>query len=384
MIVRLKDSVKLLGIVIMCACAALPCTLFMNSNKDMTRIKHLITGAEATQLYDATIASGNATITVTAGALTLTTIIMLIFYIKNYIDTHRAELGILKALGYSNFKIAKSFWAFGLSVFIGTCIGFLIAFIMMPAFYEQMRSGGVLPDTPLHFNPELILFVIILPSVFFALLSIAYSYRKLKRPVLELIRGDSKVRIRKVKNKNEQKERQPFLQDLKQSTVKSRPSLVFFIGFASFCYADMAQMSMSMKDLASEMMAVMMLIIGLVLAFTALFIATATVIRGNSKSIAMLRVFGYSDRECGNAILNGYRPAACVGFAIGTVYQFGLMTMMINLFFTEDAAGSIDYKFDVTAFFITLISFVLIYEVFMKILSSNIKRISLKEIMLEG
>ena len=383
MIIRPKDTMKLLGIVIMCACAVLPCTLFMNSNKDMTRIEHLITKPDVMALYEATIASGKMIIAVAGGALSLTTVIMLFFYIKHYIDTHKSELGILKALGYSNFKIAKEFWVFGLSVLTGTCIGFAIAFAMMPAFYKQMRSGGDLPDTPLHFNPELVLFLIILPTIVFALLSIAYSFLKLKRPALELIRGQNKPRIRKRKHVKDKKPDLAFLQDLKKGTIKSRPSLVFFIGFASFCYADMVQMSLTIRELSSDMMAVMMLIIGLALAFTTLFIAVTTVIKANAKTIAMLKVFGYSNRECTYAILNGYRPAACIGFIIGTAYQFGLMSMMIHLFFTEEIVGNLDYGFDIPALIIALVSFVVIYEMFMKIYGAKMKRIPLKEVMME-
>ena len=76
--------------------------------------------------------------------------------------------------------------------------------------------------------------------------------------------------------------------------MKSKKALVFFIIFASFCFSAMTQMSFSMKDLSSEMMGVMMLVIGLVLAFTTLFLAITTVINGNTKTIAMMRVFGYS------------------------------------------------------------------------------------------
>ena len=56
----------------------------------------------------------------------------------------------------------------------------------------------------------------------------------------------------------------------------------------------MTQMSFSMKDLASEMMGAMVLMIGIVLASTTLFIAITTVIKGNIKTIAIMRVFGYS------------------------------------------------------------------------------------------
>ena len=118
MIIRPKDAAKLLGIVIMCACAVLVCTLFFNSNMDLARVKDQITEPEDLILYEITVSSGNMTSAVTGGALGITTVIMLFFYIKHYIDTHKSELGILKALGYSNFKIAKSFWVFGLSVFM--------------------------------------------------------------------------------------------------------------------------------------------------------------------------------------------------------------------------------------------------------------------------
>ena len=383
MIVRPKDTVKLLGIVMMCACAVLPCTLFLNSNIDLKRIEYLITDPEALTLYSLTLQSGYVTASVAGFALALTTIIMLFFYIKNYIDTHKSEIGILKALGYSNWKIAKGFWIFGLSVFTGAVIGFCVAFIMMPKFYRDMRSDGIMPEISLHFNAELVLFLIILPTALFAFIAVLYSYRKLKRPPLELItgKGGKVLKVKKQKNSNKDL---TFLHELKQSTVKSRPSLVFFIGFASFCYANMVQMSLGISELGSKMMSVMMLGIGLALAFTTMFIAVTTVIKGNAKAIAMLRVFGYSDKDCANAILNGYRFTSCVGFIIGTAYQYFLMRMMMSMFYDSSVFDIPEHKFDVPALIITLISFVVIYEVFMKVFAARIKQISLKEIMQEG
>jgi putative ABC transport system permease protein len=383
MIIRLKDTVKLAGVFIMCVCAALPCALFMNSNIDMARIKDQITAPEAAVLYDAAIASGNVTIAVSGGVLALTTAVMLLFYIRRYIDAHMPELGVLKASGYPNWKIAGNFLVFGLSIFTGTCAGFGIAFAIMPAFYREMRSGGVLPDTPLHFNAEPVLYLIVLPTLAFALLSVLFANSKLKRPALELIRGKSPAKSRKAKHQNNLDSESLFLRDLKQSTVRSRPSLVFFIGLAAFCYAAMVQMAMSMKDLASEMMAAIILAIGLVLAFTALFIAVTTVIRGNGKTLAMLRVFGYSDRECGSAILNGYRPAACMGFAIGTAYQYGLLKMMITLFWGDSVIELPAYSFDVPALILALLSFAVLYELIVFIYTARIKLIPLKEVMQE-
>ncbi len=384
MIIRIKDAVKLIGIVIMCACAVLVCTLFFNSNIDLARVSHLFTDPDALLMYDLTRSSANLTSAVTGGALGMTTVIMLFFYIKHYIDTHKPELGILKALGYSNLRIAMNFWVFGLSVCLGTSLGFGVAFAFMPKFYKDMRSDGYFGEVTLHFNPELIVYLIVLPTLLFSVLSILYGWYKLKRPVLELMSGKARNRKRKRAPKYRPDKDLAFLKELKNSTVRSRLSLVFFIGFASFCYAATIVMSFSIEDLAAGgMMAVMMAGIGLVLAVTTLFIAVMTLIKGNAKTIAMMRVTGYSDRECSKAILDGYRPLTYFGFALGTIYQYGLMQLMIAVFFGNSVLEVPEYHFPVKAFIFALLSFIAIYEIFMKAFAGKLKRMPLKEIMLE-
>ena len=385
MIVSPKDVAKLLGILVMTACAVLVCSLFMNSNIDLARIKDQITDMESLIIYDMTVSSGIMTIAVTGGALGLTTLVMLFFYIKHYIDTHKPELGILKALGYSNWKVAKGFWVFGLSVFLGAIIGFCLAYVFMPVFYEQMRSGGPLPDVPLHFNPELIVVFLVLPAIAFSLISVLYSYRRLKLPALELIRGKNSSVVKKSGQVRFQETGKPFLKDLKHNTVRGRFSLVFFIALSAFIYSNNTQMSFGIAEFgAGGMMAALMVGTGVVLSITALFIAVTTVIRANGKTIAMLRVFGYSNRECGDALLSGYRPAACVGFILGTAYQYGLMRIIISLVFNDEAIAKPAYSFDIWVFIISLSTFVVLYEGIMFLYTVRIKRIPLKEIMQEG
>jgi predicted lysophospholipase L1 biosynthesis ABC-type transport system permease subunit len=384
MIIRPKDAIKLLGVIIMTVCAVLICTLFLNYNMDLARIKDQITDPGLMTFYDLMVSSGNMVCSVTGGALGLTTVIMLLFYVKHYIDTHKPELGILKALGYSNWKNAQNFWVFGLSVLVGTATGFGLAFPFMPSFYRQQGKDNVLPDVLIHFNPPLILYLIILPTLLFSLMAMLYSYRKLKHPPIELIKGKNKIKNHKSKHVTKDKKDLPFLRELKRSILKSRFSLVFFIWLSAFCYAATVVMSFSIREVGgSDMMAIMMAGIGIVLAVTTLFLAVTTVINGNTKTIAMLRVFGYSERECAGAILNGYRPISYIGFALGTLYQHGLMKMMMALFYDNSALGLPDYNFNLRAFVIALVSFVVIYELFMLVYSKRIKQIPLKEVMLE-
>lgn len=144
----------------------------------------------------------------------------------------------------------------------------------------------------------------------------------------------------------------------------------------------MTQMSFSMKDLSSEMMGAMMLIIGLTLAFTTLSIAITTVVKGNTQIIAIMRAFGYSQRECCKAILGGYRPLSYIGFMIGTVYQYALLRMMIDLVF-RDMEGVPAYEFDFPIMLISLVVFIAVYELLMFVHSERIKKISMKKIMIE-
>lgn len=382
MLIGIKNVSKLIGISIIACCAVLVCTMFLNFYFDIVLIENEITSELSIVFYNAQVSTAKVVCLVSGGCLLLTSVVMLFFYIKHYIDTHKKELGILKALGYSNLKIAKNFWVFGISAFIGTAVGFGGAFLIMPWFYALQNEDKILPEITINFHPSLLFYFVILPTVCFAILSIFYAWYKLKKPVLLLLKDNLQTASKTPKHRIEKSKEVSFIEDLKRNTLKSKKTLAFFIIFASFCFSAMTQMSFSMKDLSSEMMGVMMLVIGLVLAFTTLFLAITTVINGNTKTIAMMRVFGYSQKECCRAILGGYRPMSYVGFVIGTVYQYGLLRLMVDVVF-KDMEGVPIYEFDFPVMLISLAVFIFAYEMVMYIYSEKIKKISVKEIMIE-
>jgi len=382
MLIGIKDTTKLIGVSVISCCAVLVCTMFLNFYFDVQAIEGEITSELSMIFYNAQVSTAKVVCLVSGGCLLITSVVMLMFYVKHYIDTHKKELGILKALGHSNLKIAKSFWVFGISALIGTAIGFGGAFLMMPWFYALQNEDKMLPEIAIHFHPAIFLYFVILPTVGFSLLAIGYAWRRLKEPVLSLLKNDFQPSGKAKKQKEEKPREGSFVDDLKRSTLRSKKILVFFIIFASFCFSAMTQMSFSMKDLSSEMMGAMMLIIGLALAFTTLFLAVTTVINGNTKTIAMMRVFGYSQKECCKAILGGYRPMSYIGFAIGTVYQYALLRVMVDIVF-KDIEGVPAYEFDFPVMLISLVVFIVIYELLMFAYSERIKKVSVKEIMVE-
>lgn len=378
MVVGIRDIMKMTGIFIISCCAVFVCTLFLNYNLDLAGINDQITMPQVKAFYDAQVMTGKVVSAVSGGCLLITSVVMLFFYIKHYIDTHKKELGILKALGYSNWRIARGFWVFGLSIFLGTGIGFTGAFALMPLFYKVQNDKQILPDFGVHMHPILVICLVLLPTLFFCMLAVGYSYCKLKMPVLALLKEQTCVKVKRAKKDSEL----PFLTELKRNTLRQRTSLVFFIGFAAFCFSAMMQMSFSMEELSSIMFSIMMLLIGIVLACVTLFLAVTTVVNANAKSIALMRVFGYSKQACSQAILGGYRKVAYIGFAVGTVYQYVLLRITVSVVF-KDVEGVPEYHFDIPAFVISLIMFVILYEVVMYVYSKRLNRISIKEIMLE-
>ncbi len=381
MVIRLKDTVKLFGITIIACCAVFVCTLFLSYNIDLAAIKDEITTEAGTVMYNAQVLMGRVIAGVSGGCLIATSVVMLLFYVKNYISTHGKELGILKALGYSNIHIAKHFWIFGLSVFVGCTLGFAIGYLYLPTFYQKQAPDlqTLIPELKVQFHPLLTFALVCAPTIVFTVISVLFAYLKLKSPVLDLLHEKQNV---KVKIGRDGKEDTPFLKDLRSLTLRSRKSLVFFVAFSAFCFSAMVQMSFSMNELASETFAVMILSIGLILAFVTLFLSLSSVVKGNTKTIAMMRVFGYDDTTCSRYILGAYRPISYLGFAIGTAYQYGLLRLMVSVVFA-DVGNVPEYSFSFKAFLVTLVLFAFVYELVMYLYSRSIKRLSVKSIMLE-
>lgn len=376
--ISFKDILKTVGIIAMTMCTVFVATLFINYSFDLKGISDLIVTPEMKSFYDAQAMTSKVVVGVTGGCLLLTTIVTLFFYIKIYIDNHKSELGILKALGYSNFSISKKFSIFGLSVFIGTTIGFIVAWIMMNYYYDVQLEDGYLPTFEPTFHPELIIYLIVIPTIVFGLLSCLYASFKLKRKALDLIKGTEKRKFKKIKDEDNK----TFLEQLRISTFKGKKSLVFFIGFSVFCFADLIQMGFSMNDLASPLMKWIMYIIGILLSGVTMLLAMNTLIKNQKKNIGMMRVFGYHMNECRKYILDSYRKAAYIGFMLGTIYQYVLLKIMVEVVFKDIDVP--DYSFNFKLFFITLGTFVVIYELLIRHYSKKVNNIPIKEIMLDS
>ncbi len=222
MLIGMKDTTKLIGVSIISCCAVLVCTMFLNFYFDVQLIESEITSELSMTFYNAQVSTAKVVCLVCGGCLLITSVVMLMFYVKHYIDTHKKELGILKALGYSNLQVAKSFWVFGMSAFIGTAVGFGGAFALMPWFYALQNEDKMLPEITIRFHPTIFLYFVILPTVGFSLLAIGYAWHKLKKPVLLLLKNDFQPSGKTKKRKTGKPSACSFVDDLKRNTLRSK------------------------------------------------------------------------------------------------------------------------------------------------------------------
>lgn len=381
MTVSFKDTFKFFGIIVSMACAAFVCTLFLNYDLDLRAIGSLVP-QESEELYEALKLNDIVVCAVSGCCLTLTSVVMLVFYIGHYIESNSAKFGILKALGYPDIKIAVRCAVFGFCVFIGVVAGHALGWAVMPSFYLKQNQGDVgLPEVALNFHPVLTILILLLPTLVFTALSVGLALRKLKMPALALIRGEGKPR--KVKKIKTGKRERSFLGELSFNVLNDRKVLAFFVALGAFCFSAMTQMSLSMRTYASDMMGIMIMVIGLVLALVSLYLAMSTVVNGNKKKIAMLKITGYSLKECAGSVLGLYHIPAIIGFIVGAAYQYGILVIMVNLVFASFSDVP-TYSFDWGACGICLLIFIAVYGLINLASALAISKSDIKSVMGEA
>ena len=147
MIVEVKDLKKAIAVVIISFCAVFVTTLFFNFYLDLKDLDINTLNSIQKKFYDTQLIVSKFVIIVTGVILSISSAIMLLFYIKQHIDQSKHKIGILKALGYSNMFISKNFSVFSLLIFLGTFLGFGSSYLLMPKFYESRNKDNILTIT---------------------------------------------------------------------------------------------------------------------------------------------------------------------------------------------------------------------------------------------
>ena len=376
----IKDLYRLVVVSIISFCAVFVTNLFLNFYLDIRLLDQTNWLPEIRAAYDAQVAISWLIASISGAVLSLTSILLLFFYIRQFIDQHKPELGVLKALGYKNWEIARKFWLFSLPIGLGTGTGYFSSFAMMPHFYQLRNQSGVLPEITIRQHWSLFLFLVVLPTLSFAALAVLYASYCLRLPALDLLKRVSPSRKPpKRKTVKQIRKDRPFLKDLSASLLWSRKLLIFFVIFGSMCFSAMIQLSFGMKELTDETIQIMMMSIGTVLSVAILYLSLGVLLQENQETLAIMKVFGYSRNECHKSLFAPYRILAFLGFVLGTGYQYGIMQLLLRLM-EKSIAQKVDYDFDFGVCLMTLLVFVLVYESLIYLSNRRIDQLTIKQV----
>ena len=378
----IKDLYRLVVVSVISFCAVFVTNLFLNFYLDISLLDQTNWLPEIQAAYDAQVAISWLIASISGAVLSLTSMLLLFFYIRQFIDQHKPELGILKAMGYKNWEISRKFWIFSLPVGLGTGVGYLSSFAMMPHFYQLRNQSGVLPEITIMQHWSLFLFLVVLPTLAFSGLAILYASYYLRLPALDLLkRVSSSQKSPKRKATKKIRKDRPFLKDFSASLLWSRKLLIFFVIFGSMCFSAMIQLSYGMKELTDETIQIMMMSIGTVLSVAILYLSLGVLLQENQETLAIMKVFGYSKNDCHKSLFAPYRFLAFLGFVLGTGYQYGIMQLLLRLM-EKSISQKVDYDFDFGVCLITLLIFTLVYESFIYVSSRKIDQLTIKQVML--
>ena len=123
---------------------------------------------------------------IVAALVTITTV-------SRTIEDERGNIGILKALGYGNFTIARKFVIYSiLTTVIGTVLGIIVGYtVILQILYTSYSSLYVMPDLKSELNWPYILLVIAISALSIILVTLFIVIRSLREKASELMRPKS-------------------------------------------------------------------------------------------------------------------------------------------------------------------------------------------------
>lgn len=118
-------------------------------------------------------------INVFLGVFTVLTSILLIIFMKKYINKNRRDIHILHSLGYSKKEISISLLTFPFMVSIMSLLGYLIGLLVSTKLFDLYSSRYYLPKSGFTFNISIFVFVVIIPIILILLVNYIFINRAL-------------------------------------------------------------------------------------------------------------------------------------------------------------------------------------------------------------
>lgn len=168
--------------------------------------------------------------------------ILIMVSTRKQVDHDIVNIGVLKAMGYSSLEIVRKYFMTFFIVLIPAGIGYLVGYLLSAYYYEMMFHSLLLPSHEHGIRPMLLLLFVLLPSICAGLFAAATCFLKIRKPALQLMKGQVKTKISKrIVKANVRIKENNFLSGLKRIVVRSSISTLFFVGFGGFALGVQSQ-----------------------------------------------------------------------------------------------------------------------------------------------
>jgi len=104
-------------------------------------------------------------------------IILLVVFMKRYVEKNEDDIYTLHALGYTNNEITKSLLVFPVLISLMSIIGYLLGLLASNFLFEMYSSRYYFPKADFILYPDIFILSVIVPIVFLLIINYIFIYR---------------------------------------------------------------------------------------------------------------------------------------------------------------------------------------------------------------
>ncbi len=119
--------------------------------------------------------------------------ILLIIFMKRYIDKNKKDIYTLHALGYTNIEISKSLMVFPVIVSLFAIVGYLIGLIASSYMFDLYSAKYLFPKAEFVLYLDIFLYSVIIPIILFIIFNYMYIYLTVSAKKKEKYRKHLKI-----------------------------------------------------------------------------------------------------------------------------------------------------------------------------------------------
>ena len=119
--------------------------------------------------------------------------ILLIIFMKRYIDKNKKDIYTLHALGYTNIEISKSLMVFPVIVSLFAIVGYLIGLIASSYMFDLYSAKYLFPKAEFVLYLDIFLYSVIIPIILFIIFNYMYIYLTVSAKKKEKYRKHFKI-----------------------------------------------------------------------------------------------------------------------------------------------------------------------------------------------